>query len=68
LLSQALRKIPAEDMLAAITESPTGAYIRIACFLWEVFNKQELKGAPTVTGVAANLFRPQKIYYGTQHT
>lgn len=64
LLSQAIRKIPAEDMLAAITESPTGAYIRIACFLWEVFNKQELKGAPTVTGVAANLFDPKKYITG----
>ncbi|WP_397392350.1 Fic family protein [Polynucleobacter sp.] len=64
LLSQALRKIPAKDMLAAITESPTGAYIRIACFLWEAFNKQELKGAPTVTGVAANLFDPKKYIAG----
>lgn len=64
LLSQALRKIPAEDMLAAITESPTGAYIRIACFLWEAFNKQELRGAPTVTGVAANLFDPKKYITG----
>jgi Fic family protein len=64
LLSQALRKIPAKDMLAAITESPTGAYIRIACFLWEAFNKQELKGAPTVTGVAANLFDPKKYITG----
>ena len=64
LLSQALRKIPAKDMLAAITESPTGAYIRISCFLWEAFNKQELKGAPTVTGVAANLFDPKKYITG----
>ena len=64
LLSQALRKISAEDMLATITESPTGAYIRIACFLWEAFNKQDLRGAPTVTGIAANLFDPKKYITG----
>ena len=60
LLSQALRKIPAQEMLAAISESPTGVYIRTACFLWEAFNKQELKGAPVITGPMANLFDPKK--------
>jgi Fic family protein len=64
LLSQVLRKIPAEDMLVAITESPTGTYIRIACFLWEAFNKQELKGAPKVAGIAVNLFDPKKYITG----
>ena len=64
LLSQALGKVSAEDMLVAITESPTGAYIRIACFLWEAFNKQALSGAPTVTGIAANLFDPNKYITG----
>jgi Fic family protein len=64
LLSQALRKISAQEILAAITSSPTGAYIRIACYLWEVFNQQELKGSPTVTGIAANLFDPKKYITG----
>lgn len=64
LLSQALRKITAEEMLMAIKESPTGAYIRIACYLWEVFNQQELKGVPTVTGIVANLFDPKKYITG----
>jgi len=64
LLSQALRKIPAQDMLVAICESPTGVYIRTACFLWEAFNKQELKGAPTITGLMVNLFDPNKYITG----
>jgi len=64
LLSQALRKIPAQDMLVAICESPTGVYIRTACFLWEAFNKKELKGAPTITGLMVNLFDPKKYITG----
>lgn len=64
LLSQALRKITAEEMLMAIKESPTGTYIRIACYLWEVFNQQELKDVPTVTGIVANLFDPKKYITG----
>ncbi|QWE19386.1 Fic family protein [Polynucleobacter corsicus] len=64
LLSQALRKIPAQEMLATICESPTGVYIRAACFLWEAFNKQELKGAPVITGPMVNLFDPKKYITG----
>jgi hypothetical protein len=30
--------------VAALTEAPTGIYIRTACFLWEAFNQQELEG------------------------
>ena len=64
LLSQALRKIPANEMLAAISESPTGVYIRTACYLWEAFNQQELKGAPAITGPMVNLFDPKKYITG----
>jgi hypothetical protein len=64
LLSQALRKIPEQEMLAAISESPTGVYIRSACFLWETFNQQELKGAPAITGSMVNLFDPKKYITG----
>ena len=64
LLSQALRKIPEQEMLAAISESPTGVYIRTACFLWETFNQQELKNAPAITGSMVNLFDPKKYITG----
>jgi Fic family protein len=64
LLSQALRKIPASEMLAAISVSPTGVYIRSACYLWEAFNQQELKGAPVITGPTVNLFDPKKYITG----
>jgi Fic family protein len=64
LLSQALRKISAQEILAAIEQSPTGAYIRIACFLWEAFNQQELKVASLASGVVINLFDPEKYITG----
>ena len=64
LLSQAVKKIPGQEMLAALTEAPTGVYIRTACFLWEAFNQQELEGAPTVKGALVNLFDPKKYVTG----
>src|SRR5262245_5742237 len=38
ILAQALRRIPADRMLAALSQTPNGQYIRIAAFLWEHFN------------------------------
>ena len=60
LLSQALRKIPAEDMVTAIKKSPSGGYIRIACFLWETFNQQALDNVPPISGSIYNVFDPKK--------
>src|SRR5438477_11578419 len=35
ILAQALPKIDPASLLAALRRSPTGAYIRTACYLWE---------------------------------
>ena len=64
LLSQALRKISAQEILAVIRESPTGVYIRTACFLWEAFNQKELEGVPVIKGAMVNLFDPEKYITG----
>lgn len=64
ILAQALRTLPAPDMYAAIHAAPTGAYIRIACYLWEQFTGQILTELPNIAGVAVNLFDPQKYLTG----
>jgi len=64
ILSQALKKIAAQDLLAAINATPTATYVRIACYLWEAFNKQDLVGAPAISGNAVNLFDPQRYITG----
>jgi Fic family protein len=64
VLSQALKKIAAQDLLAAIQAAPTATYVRIACYLWEAFNKHDLVGAPLISGNSVNLFDPKRYMTG----
>ena len=41
-LIQALRHVPAGDLLEAVHSAPSGAYIRMLGFLWEKANTQQL--------------------------
>ncbi|MDO5104007.1 MAG: Fic family protein [Lautropia sp.] len=50
ILQEALRLIPAADVIAALRQTPTGAYIRRAAWLWEQVNGQSL---PLPNGKAA---------------
>lgn len=59
ILSGALRAVPPETMIDAITNSPGGIYIRKACYLWEHFNKAELQ-FNGVTGASVGLFDPEQ--------
>jgi hypothetical protein len=67
VLAQALPMVPASQMLAGICEAPSGAYIRVACFLWEFFCKTELQGAPTISGPTIDVF-DSKRYITTKGT
>lgn len=64
ILAQALRGVPAAEMNAAIDAAPTGAYIRIACYLWEQFTGQTLSNLPNIAGVTVNLFDPKQYLTG----
>ncbi|MDY0038526.1 MAG: Fic family protein [Zoogloea oleivorans] len=46
LLAQSLRAIPASTMQQAVRAAPSGKYIRLACYLWEAFNRQTLEDLP----------------------
>ena len=56
ILAQALPRIDAASMLAALRESPNGAYIRIACYLWEKFSGRPLTDLPAIGGLVAEVF------------
>jgi hypothetical protein len=56
ILAQALPRIDPGGLLAELRESPTGSYIRTACYLWEKFSGQELTGLPAIGGPTAELF------------
>ncbi|WP_028312311.1 Fic family protein [Derxia gummosa] len=61
LLSQALKRIPEADMLAAVAAAPNGQFVRKAGFLWEHFNGRELAGvAPG--GQTVPLFDPARYF------
>ena len=64
ILAQALRTLPAVTMIDAIKASPSGVYVRVACFLWEHFNAQVLEDLPTIAGPTVNLFDPSKYLTG----
>ncbi|MGN5476198.1 hypothetical protein ACTMU2_01745 [Cupriavidus basilensis] len=58
ILAQALRKLPADRMLAAVRQTPNGQYIRIAAFLWEHFNDERLPERPGDCGGVCRCLRP----------
>jgi hypothetical protein len=39
-----------------LRQSPTGAYIRTACYLWEKFSGRELTDLPVISGPTAEIF------------
>ncbi len=55
-LIQALRHVPAGDLLEAVHSAPSGAYIRMLGFLWEKANTQQLDPLPEIRGPTVNLF------------
>lgn len=59
-LAVALRRVPGAELAAQFALTPNGTYVRKLCFLWEVFNKRELKGADTsaISAGYAKLFDP----------
>ena len=52
----ALKKIPAESVAATFERAPSSRYARIACYLWEIANGQQLVGLPAATGAYELLF------------
>ena len=65
VLAEALPKIRAEDMLAELNAAPSGAYIRLACYLWEEFNGCELAPIPQIGGMVHPVFDPQRYVTGS---
>jgi hypothetical protein len=64
VLADALPRISAEDMIAELNKSPSGAYIRLACYLWEEFSGRQLVPIPSIGGPAHPLFDPERYVTG----
>lgn len=62
ILRATLLKIPVEAMVARLAETPSGAHIRVACFLWESFVGQRLPVADRAAGSYAPVFDPLRYY------
>jgi hypothetical protein len=64
ILAEVLPKISAEEMLSELVKAPTGAYIRLACFLWEQFANRELELLAPVGGNYHFVFDPERYVTG----
>jgi Fic/DOC family len=56
ILAEAMPKIDPASLLAELRQSPTGGYIRTACYLWEEFTGQRLADLPEIGGPLVDLF------------
>ena len=64
VLAQAFERLGPEPFLVALADSPNGAFIRKACFLWEGFTGQALDYSKPVRGRVVALFDPERYVTG----
>ena len=64
ILAEALPQISAREMLSELVKAPNGAYIRLACFLWEQFANRELELLAPVGGNDHLVFDPERYVTG----
>lgn len=62
ILCESMPKTAPETLVAEINRSPSGTYIRIACYLWEQFSRRELTGAPTISAPTAEVFDSDRYF------
>ena len=64
ILVQTMERLAPDTLLGALRHSPNGAYVRIACFLWEVSTGQTLSDLPAIGGPVADVFDPRRYVTG----
>lgn len=60
----ALKKIDSKAIGLAFIKSPSSAYVRQICFLWEMANAKVLNDLPAATGPYTPLFDPERYLTG----
>ncbi len=65
ILEQALRRVPAQELLAGLARQPQGGFLRRAAYLWEKANGQPLPlPQETTGGNYLEIFDPAEYYTG----
>ena len=64
ILAEAFPKIEAGSLLAALRRSPTGAYTRTACYLWEQFARDRLTELSEIGGPTVEVFDSERYITG----
>ncbi|WLI06892.1 Fic family protein [Pseudomonas sp. FP597] len=64
VLAQVFERLGPEPFLAGLMESPNGAFIRKACFLWEGLTGRVLDYSMPVRGRVVALFDPERYVTG----
>jgi Fic family protein len=64
ILSQALSRVTASELGAAVKANPNGRYLRVAASLWEAFTHQQLPDPPELSGAYVDVFPPDRYVTG----
>ena len=63
----ALQQMDRQDVGQVFQNSPSSAYVRQICYLWELANGDCLEGLPAATGPYTPLFDPEKFITGPSY-
>jgi len=66
ILAQALPRVDPAALMNQLRQSPSGAYIRLACCLWERFTGQMLSDLPAIGGQTVPVFDPARYITGPE--
>ena len=64
VLAELMCKIDPKDLLLEFRRAPTGAYIRVACFLWEKFTGKQFDDLPEIAGPTVDVFNSSRYITG----
>lgn len=62
VLAEALPKIDPGRLLTELRRLPTGAYTRLACYLWEQFTHERLTALPEIGGPTVEVFDSDRYF------
>lgn len=66
ILAEAMPKIDSSALAAEIRQAPSGAYTRVAGYLWEHFNQKQLPNVTEINGPTVDLFDSDRYVTGTR--
>jgi len=64
ILAEAMPRIDPAALVAELRRTPTGSYVRVACYLWEQFTGRTLADLPEIAGPTSEVFDSARYLVG----